>query len=122
MTEDELKAADEKRMNEDFEEALKIAKENFEDLEERFGKDAYGSFELADRSWILYENFQSYILGHPTLSLDKKLFEKAWKVKEVLADFYQEIACWGVDWDDVTEEAESVVESNESIEEEENKQ
>ncbi|RJQ27087.1 hypothetical protein C4577_02075 [Candidatus Parcubacteria bacterium] len=89
-----MDAKDVKYMNEDFEEAVKSSKENFDDWQERFGKNTYGSHELMDRVYVLYENWETYVLSHPTTSLDKSLYEKAWKINKAMADFYQEVGRW----------------------------
>lgn len=71
---------------------LKKAIETWETEEEvrrRFGDKTIGVHEAMDRTWILYENIESYLLKHPTILMDKEAFEKTYKAYELLLDVYQ---------------------------------
>lgn len=86
-----------KYLEEDYKRLLKSANENFKGrLETDFGKETFGSHELLDRSMLLHENWESYILSHPTNVLDRKLFDVAWKIKQAIYHYYQLVGAW--DW------------------------
>jgi hypothetical protein len=75
---------------------LRIAKETWETEEEvhrRFDPGSFGAHEAGDRTFIIYENIESYLLRHPTIAMNKEAFEKTYKAFELLLEVYQEIAC-----------------------------
>ena len=86
---------EQEEMKVDFRNDLKEIENSFEvdELRTSFGKGSFGSHELTDRAFIIFENFQTYLLGHPTTVLNKKLYERAWKINRELAEFYREVAC-----------------------------
>lgn len=83
-----------KEIEEENEYALKEVIKNFGEgipqLKLRFLSEI-GQHEVLDRTYIVNENFQEYILNHPYIVLQPKLFAKAFNLLEELFDLYQEI-------------------------------
>ena len=77
-------------------EAFKKSLETWETEEEihrRFDPGTFGSHEAADRTFLIMENVESYLLAHPTIIMNKAAFQKVYAASELLADVYQIIAC-----------------------------
>lgn len=88
---------DKKWRDEDYESCLKSAKENFEGrFPKDFNADTLGSHELLDRTFILCENWESYVLNHPTCCIDRKLFDEAWRINREIWNFYQMVARYDI--------------------------
>lgn len=85
---------DQKWLDEDYEEAVNDAKDNYEDYPKEFDKESFGSHELLDRAFLIYENWEHYVLSHPTTCIDKNLYEAAWRINQAMADFYQLAGSW----------------------------
>jgi hypothetical protein len=59
-----------------------------EELVRRFGEKSFGAHEAFDRTWILYENIECYLLKHPTIIMDKEAFDKVYKAFDLLLEVY----------------------------------
>jgi hypothetical protein len=68
---------------------LKEAREIFPDLEERFGPDTMGAFEVADRLHVLGGTFDNYICDHAAILLNPEAYALADKISAELGELYQ---------------------------------
>ncbi len=66
--------------------------ETEEEVNRRFQPKTYGSHEAMDRAFMIYENWEEYVLGHPTTAMNKKAFLFACMAKVFMMETYQEIA------------------------------
>jgi hypothetical protein len=58
-------------------------------VEERFGPGSLGYHELLDRSYMLMDNWESFITSHPTTLLDPERYRKAQEIADAMTSFYQ---------------------------------
>jgi hypothetical protein len=58
-------------------------------VEERFGPGSFGYHELLDRTFLLMDNWESFIATHPATLLDPERYRKAREIADAMADFYQ---------------------------------
>jgi hypothetical protein len=56
---------------------------------EVFGRNTYGSHELMDRTSLLLESWESYVLDHPSCVLNFELYQRATEIINLMCDFYQ---------------------------------
>lgn len=64
--------------------------ENIAQLKLRF-ESPIGQHEALDRCFMIQENFYEYIVKHPFILLDSRLFGLANKISDLMADLYQDI-------------------------------
>lgn len=75
-------------------EDLKEVSDTWEErFKERFEFDSFGHHEASDRSYIVAENFESYVLKHPTVVMYPELYRDAHKISEILYEFYNAVSC-----------------------------
>jgi hypothetical protein len=58
-------------------------------LEKTFGPGSLGYHELLDRSYMLMDNWETFIATHPTTLLDPERYRKAQEIADAMAAFYQ---------------------------------
>jgi hypothetical protein len=58
-------------------------------LEKTFGPGSLGYHELLDRSYMLMDNWETFIATHPTTLLDPERYLKAQEIADAMAAFYQ---------------------------------
>ena len=79
----------------DRQEAIRLAIVNFDgesEVHRRFDPGTFGSHEAADRTFLLAENIESYLLNHPTLAMNKEAYHKTYLAHQLLLDVYQIVA------------------------------
>lgn len=62
--------------------------ENITQLSSRFCNEV-GQHETLDRIFVNQENFYDYIVRHPYVVLDPKLFKLAYEINDKMAELYQ---------------------------------
>ena len=77
--------------------SLLVARNNFEDLDERFAIGGFGHHEATDRSMLIAELVDERLLEHPTIAMIPDAFRLAALASEILHELYQVVACAGVD-------------------------
>ena len=60
-----------------------------EELKERY-RSGYGIHEVMDRSFLLAENIEAYLMEHPGVALDPKMYQLAVLANALLNQLYQE--------------------------------
>ncbi len=76
-------------------ELLRAAAANFgsqEEIARRFKIGSHGYHELADRSWIQYENWQTYVAKHPAQIFVDEAATLAHIIEELMFVYYQLVA------------------------------
>jgi hypothetical protein len=58
-------------------------------VEERYGPGSFGYHELLDRTFLLMDNWESFIATHQATLLDPERYRKAREIADAMADFYQ---------------------------------
>jgi len=79
-------------IDEDRKEALDSVRETFPTDLDQFAPGSFGYFELIDRSMILYETWDEYILNHPSTVLNEEVYTLAHQINSLLHEFYQRVA------------------------------
>lgn len=80
----------------DRKQAFKESVEVFETEDEvhrRFDPGSFGSHEAADRTMLIMENVEHYLLKHPTIIMNEQAYHQAFAACQLLADVYQKVAC-----------------------------
>ena len=75
---------------------LAAAAENFDgeaEVHRRFDPGTFGSHEAADRTFMMIENIESYIMNHPTVAMNEECFKKVHTAHQLLYEVYNKIAC-----------------------------
>ena len=91
-----MTSIDPKEVEEDRQRILALANENFNgeaEVHRRFDPGTHGSHEAADRTFIMIENIESYILNHPTVAMNKECFRMVHEAHQLLYEVYNNIAC-----------------------------
>ncbi len=63
------------------------------EVHRRFAPGSFGSHEAADRTFIMTENWDSYVLSHPTIAMNPEAYRMAKIAFEFMHEVYQIIAC-----------------------------
>jgi hypothetical protein len=58
-------------------------------VEERFGPGSFGYHELLDRTYLLMDNWESFIANHAATLLDPERYRKAREIADAMTAFYQ---------------------------------
>ena len=64
-----------------------------EEVHRRFDPGSFGSHEAADRTYLIMENVEHYLLAHPTIVMNEQAYHQAFAACQLLADVYQKVAC-----------------------------
>lgn len=64
--------------------------ENIQAAKLRFDNEI-GWHEVLDRSCLVQETWEQYVLKHPCVVMDQELHAIAWGINELMLDFYQAV-------------------------------
>ena len=64
----------------------------FQDYPTRYGVGSYGEHELCHTLYMMRENFEHFVMNHPSMGLNKDDFLFASIVNQMLTELYQKIA------------------------------
>jgi len=76
---------------------LAIARANFPDIDRRFGPASFGNHEAMDRTWMLLETFDAYVVQHPSVALCPEAFAMATHARSLMAEVYRIIGRFEAD-------------------------
>ena len=75
-----------------FEESIETF-ETEEEVHRRFDPGSFGSHEAANRTMLIMDNLEHYLLKHPTIIMNEQAYHQAFAACELLMDVYQKVAC-----------------------------